>query len=156
MARRAAVHEGLERFGRAAGLEKHSGRWYRRTDETVAVSELQKSEYGPQYYFNQAFWLLCVGDTDYPLERLCHVRFRLGALTGDRKSIDDLLDLEVEMDDEERAERIKEVLSRYLLPVIERGGTVEGLRAMVEDGTLDESLIHRDAMGPLGVTPAVG
>lgn len=44
------VQEALDQFGRQAGLEKKSGAWYSQREEVIAVADLQKSQYGPQYY----------------------------------------------------------------------------------------------------------
>jgi hypothetical protein len=70
----------FDQFGKEAGLEKKSGSWYGRSDEVISISNLQKSQYGPQYYFNQAFWLRQLGDERFPKENKSHIRARLGSL----------------------------------------------------------------------------
>ena len=47
------AHVALDRFGRGAGMELHRRAWYRRSDEVIAVSGLQRSQYGRQYYFKE-------------------------------------------------------------------------------------------------------
>ena len=42
--------EALSRYGRSLGLEQRMGSWYRVEDNLVASVDLQKSQYGPQYY----------------------------------------------------------------------------------------------------------
>ncbi|TQJ33450.1 uncharacterized protein DUF4304 [Arthrobacter sp. SLBN-122] len=47
----------------SAGFSKTSGSWYRITDDVITVVELQKSQYGLQYYVNIALWLRPLGET---------------------------------------------------------------------------------------------
>ncbi|MGH2571996.1 MAG: DUF4304 domain-containing protein [Actinomycetota bacterium] len=50
-----AVQQAFHLFGREAGFEKRSGSWYRHGEAVIAISNLQKSQYGPKFYFNQGF-----------------------------------------------------------------------------------------------------
>jgi hypothetical protein len=146
MSARNVVQEALERFGRQAGLEKKSGAWYRRADEVIAVSDLQKSQYGPQYYFHQGFWLRALGGETYPKAWRCHIGLRLETLvTEERHRIAQLLDLEYEIADDDRIKELVALLSHRMLPVIERGGSIAGLRAMVDDKTLATAAIQGPA-----------
>ncbi len=150
MSNRTVVHDALERFGREAGMEKKSGVWYRRNDAVVAISDLQKSQYGPQYYFNQGFWLNELGDERYPKGVKCHITLRLETLVPEeRHRIAQLLDLEHEMPDEERVDELVALLNQRMLPVIERGSSLAGLRAMVDDGTLASAAIRGSAQRAL-------
>jgi hypothetical protein len=147
---RNVVQEALERFGRQAGMEKKSGVWYRRSDEVIAVSDLQKSQYGPQYYVNQGFWLRALGDELYPKGSRCHISLRLETLVPEeRHRIARLLDLEYEIADEQRIEELVALLNERMLPVIERGDSLAGLRAMVDDGTLGSAAIRGPAQQAL-------
>ena len=145
------VHEALERFGCAAGLEKKSGAWYRHGDEVIAVSDLQKSQYGPQYYFNQGFWLRELGEERYPKPLKCHISLRLETLVPEeRHRIACLLDLGRQVPDEKRIDEIVALLNDRILPVIERGSSLAGLREMVDDGTLASAAIRGPAQRLLG------
>ena len=135
MSERNAVQVAFDRFGREAGFEKKSASWYGRSDEVISVSNLQKSQYGPQYYFNQAFWLRQVGDERFPKENKCHIRARVeDLLPAGSPRIEPLLDLAHRMPDEQRIEELVLLLNDRLLPLIERGSTVAGLRALRDDG----------------------
>jgi hypothetical protein len=120
---RNAVQKAFDRFGRAAGFEKKSGAWYRRCDEVVAVVDLQKSQYGPQYYVNAAFWLRALGEEQYPKTWKSHVQVRLGALLTPElaERAKRLLDLDQEIPDEQRTEELAELLSESVVPVLKRG-----------------------------------
>ncbi len=137
MTERDAVQQAFDRFGRDAGFEKKSGSWYQQGEEVIAVSNLQKSQYGPSYYFNQAFWLRQLGDERYPKVNKCHVQSRLEGLLPDaERRIHELLDLEHPMSEEDRINEFVSLLERELLPVIEQGSSIGGLQAMLQAGKL--------------------
>jgi len=146
MSERNIIQQAFDEFGREAGFEKKSGSWYRRGDEVIAVSNLQKSQYGPRYFFNQGFWLCELDDERYPKPNRLHVQARLeGLLPAAEERIGELLDLTFEMDDDERSRELRALLDRELLPLIERGCTIDGLRSMLADGTLRRAGIRGPA-----------
>jgi hypothetical protein len=147
---RNAVQLAFDRFGKAAGFEKKSGSWYRRGDEVISVSNLQKSQYGPRYYINQAFWLRQLGDERFPKEYKCHIWGRLESLLPDElERITRLLDLEYEMSDEQRINELVGLLTERLLPLIEQGSSVAGLRALFDAGVFKAAGIRGPAQGLL-------
>jgi hypothetical protein len=132
---RNAVQRAIDRFGSEAGFEKKSGSWYRYADEVISVFNVQKSQYGPQYYFNQSFWLRRLGEERYPKAHQAHVVARLEGLLPDLEiRIRELFDLEYDMPEERRVDEIVAILRNRLLPVIERGSSVVGLRSLLDDG----------------------
>lgn len=146
MSKRSVIHEGLERFARAAGMEKKSGTWYRQGDEVVAVVDLQKSQYGQQYYLNLGFWLRELGADRYPKGLRCHISVRLETLAPEeRHRIARLLDLDHEIPDEQRVDELVALLNERTLPLIERGSSVVGLRALVDEGALRAAAIRGPA-----------
>jgi len=146
MSERNSVQLAFDRFGKEAGFEKKSGSWYGRTDEVISVSNLQKSQYGPQYYFNQAFWLRQLGDERFPKQNKCHIRARLGSLLPNESGrIEQLLDLDHEMPDEVRTGELVGLLKECLLPLIEQGSSVAGLRAMLDSGAFKAAGIRGPA-----------
>ncbi len=152
MSERNAVQLGFDRFGREAGFEKKSGSWYGRGDEVIAISNLQKSQYGPQYYFNQGFWLRQLDDEAFPKSNLAHIAARIEDLLPDvEQRVGELLDLEFEMPEEQRVDELVALLKDHLLPLIERGGSIAGLRSMVDDGTFVAAGIRGPAQEALGI-----
>jgi hypothetical protein len=112
----------------------------------VAVSNLQKSQYGLQYYFNQGFWLRPLGDEPFPKENKSHIRARLGALLPEQsRRVEQLLDLDYEIPDEQRIDELVAMLRDRLLPLIERGNTVAGLRTLLDEGALKAAGIRGPA-----------
>jgi hypothetical protein len=152
MSERNVIQCAFDDFGRDAGAEKKSGSWYRRSDEVIAVLNLQKSQYGPSYYFNLGFWLREIDDERYPKAHRLHISTRLGGLLpAAEKRIDDLLDLGCAMGDEQRTRELRTLLEDELFPLVERGGsTVEGLRSMRRDGLFRRAGLTGPALQVLG------
>lgn len=153
MSRRNVVQQGFDRFGSKAGFEKKSGSWYRRTPEVIAILNLQKSQYGPQYFLNLSFWLRELGDERYPKAHQSHVVARVSGLVPKVESrLKALLDLEYAVSDEVRIFELVAVLSDNVLPIVERAKDVDGLRSLVADGTFDAALVVVEAHSRLGVS----
>lgn len=150
MSERDAVQRAFDKFGKESGFEKKSGSWYRRGDEVISVSNLQKSQYGPQYYFNQAFWLRELGEERFPKDNKCHIRARLGSLLPEQADrLEHLLDLDFEMPDEPRIDELVGVLGEHLLPLIERGSSVAGRRGLLDEGAFKAAGIRGPAQEAL-------
>jgi hypothetical protein len=146
MSERNVVQQVVDDWGKALGFEKRSGSWYRTGDEVISVSNLQKSQYGPSYYFNQAFWLRELGDERYPKDNKCHIRLRLGSLLGaDAERLDQLLNLDDPVSDVDRVVALTTILNDRLLPVIERGSSLAGLRSLLDEGVFKAAGIRGPA-----------
>lgn len=146
MSERNAVQQAFDGWGRVAGMEKKSGSWYRIGDEVISVTNLQKSQYGPSYYVNQAFWLRQLGDELYPKDNKCHIRLRLGSLLGEGSDrLEHLLDMDYLMDDSDRIQELTGILNGRLLPVIERGSSLAGLRSLLDEGVFKAAGIRGPA-----------
>ncbi len=132
---RGAVQQAFDRFCREASLVKRSGSCYRHGDEVIAVCNLQRSQYGPMYYFNQGFWILSLGDERYPKPNKCHIQARLEDLipTAEQR-IGELLNLDYGMSQEERVAELVALLERELRPLIEQGSSVRALSALHQAG----------------------
>jgi hypothetical protein len=70
-----------------AGFRKKSGSWYLDAPETILVANLQKSNWGPQYYVNLAVWFKALGTEEAPKEQFCHLRKRLESITDIREAL---------------------------------------------------------------------
>lgn len=125
-----------------AGFTKKSDTWYHETPEAVLLGNLQKSQFGEQYYLNLAVWMKAVGEAKWPKEHQAHVRLRVEALV--RGFPVDLLDLGKSAGTpEERHGRIKEVLSQEVLPRLLALGTAQGIGDALAKGKLGGAMIHR-------------
>ncbi|HYS72023.1 MAG TPA: DUF4304 domain-containing protein [Thermoplasmata archaeon] len=147
-----ALKKTLDGVAAYAGYSKHSGAWYLLQTETLAVIELQKSNYGPQYYMNVALWLLPLGDPQFPREEKCHIRTRLGSLfPEEEKRLKQILDLEYPMDEATRETQFREILERLLIPALTECATLDGLKGRGGYRFLRSSWVTRAAQALLGL-----
>ena len=152
MTSRNVLKQTLDGDAAYAGFSKHSGAWYLRQAETMAVIELQKSEYGPQYYVNVALWLLPLGDSRFPREEKCHIRTRLDALfREEEKRLKQILDLEHPMDEATRETQFRGILENLLIPTLAGCSILAGLKGGVGNRLLKSSLVNREAQRLLGL-----
>lgn len=73
---------------------KQGPAWYRRFPETILVLDLQKSEYGGQFYVNLGVTLPELCGSEYPKENHCEVRMRLESAFPDYYRVLEVFDLE--------------------------------------------------------------
>jgi hypothetical protein len=133
-------------FMKSAGFSKRNGSWYRTSGDVITVVELQKSQYGPQYYVNVALWLRALGEAKAPKEQACHVRTRLSRLVGaDEYRLSGLLDLNSASPDDQRADELSSLLRRHFLPVLDAVKDLEGLHGSRGQSVLDASLVTAPA-----------
>jgi hypothetical protein len=125
-----------------AGFSRRGDSWFRRTDETVEVVNLQKSQYGHQYYLNYAVWFRALGEEAFPKEERCHVRMRAGAIVSPEAQLGRLLDLESGVADVERRSELADLLAREFLPFADACRTVKGIRSHFEAGRLKKAMVH--------------
>jgi len=146
------VEKTLEGVASFAGFSRHSGAWYLRNAETIEVVELQKSQYGQQYYVNAALWLLPLGESQFPKEEKCHIRSRLGVLFPEHEhSLKQILDLEYPMDEATRVIEFRRILETLLLPTLAACSTLARLKGRTGDRLLKSSLVTKEAQKLLGL-----
>lgn len=148
MSARNVLQAAFDDFARAAGFTKRSGIWCRRQRETIAVLELQKSQYGPQYFVNVALWLLALGNAECPREHACHLRSRLTRLLPEDE---DRLKVVLNLDDstlteDHRRATLLEILDERLLPLLDSCATLDGIRSLEATGLLNSFLIAGSAL----------
>jgi hypothetical protein len=152
MSERDVVQTAYDDWGAAHGFKKKSGSWYGAADDVISVTNLQNSQYSKRYFVNQGFWLRQLEEDLFPKDHKCHIRMRLGALVGDEAArLDQLLDLEFEMDEHHRFEELTRIFDTILLPVIERGSSLAGLRGLDAAGALRAASISGPARELLGL-----
>jgi hypothetical protein len=143
MSERNLIQSTFDEFCKASDGTKKSGSWYRRGPDTILVLNLQKSNYASRYYVNVALWLLPLGEADAPKENKCHVRSRLTQLVPQEleERVNELFDLDSAIDDAARREQILGVLREHLLPLMDSGSTLEGLRSGSGQRLIERSLV---------------
>jgi hypothetical protein len=138
------VQTTIEEFAKESGCVKKSGSWFLRSEETIFVLNLQKSQYGLQCFVNVAVWLRALGDIDAPRENKCQIRTRLTRLVPAdlEQRLTQLLDLDKEMDEQARRAELRGVLDEHLFPLMQASGSLDGLRSVEGQRLLKKSLVN--------------
>lgn len=129
-----------------AGFGKKSDNWYRNGDGVVQVVNLQKSQYGNQYYINAGVAMRSLGADLFPKEQQCHVRFRLSAVSPPEKEsmINESLNLDKSrFSDPERASQLSMLIEDILLEVFGKCDSEQRLLEAVKSGMFDRAMVHR-------------
>jgi hypothetical protein len=134
----------LDRVLVKQGFKRKSATWFVDKSEAIVVVNLQKSQWGEQYYVNLAVWVKALGETRLPpKEHLCHVRTRLTSLADDLLA--QALDLtNEELSETEREQIVETQLLAAAVPFLTECGTVEGLARLYQAGKLGKAMVHRD------------
>ena len=135
------------------GFHKKSDTWYRRTDDAILVVNLQKSDYGYQYYINLAVWLKALGENAFPKEHHCHIRLRAVHLDRNhqRHWEHEVLNLEnTSMSDVERAQQIQTLLEDIAIPFLLSCGSLDRIRKLYREGQFKGAAVRVQAQEFLG------
>jgi hypothetical protein len=139
------VTTAFREWGRANGFRRKGTTLYRDQPETIAVVNLQGSQWGGRYYVNVALWLKAVAEPSDPPENKCHIRTRFTELVPDPAAVEQVLTADSAMDDDTRERRFRALLDEHLTPILAQTGTLRDLRAN-RPGFLDWFLLGRDAL----------
>lgn len=124
------------------GFVRKSDSWYRDAEDAILVCNLQKSQYGEQYYVNLAVWLKALGEAAFPKENSCHIRVRLNALSPDDAK--NLFDLErSEIADSDREQGVSRVFKQFGLPLFARCSSHRDLENLIESDEMKKAMVHR-------------
>jgi hypothetical protein len=147
VAERNAIQRAIDEFAQAGGMVKQSGSWYLTRDEVTVLVNLQKSQYSSSYYLNVGFWFAALAENRFPKEQECHVRvlaeLLIPAIAAELK---ELLDLQTSVPDADRQRRLQAVLSSELLPVLELGSSLKGVRDLRGRGSLQAAAVRGPAL----------
>jgi hypothetical protein len=123
--------EALAPVLKVAGYRKRALTWHREWKDTISVVNLQKSQWGDQFYVNCAIYLKALGSEKTPPEYRCQVRTRIDDLVPDQSRLNALLDFEKKIKEETRLEEIVTLVTSFALPWLEKYSEVEQLRSLV-------------------------
>jgi hypothetical protein len=145
------LSETITRVLKNHGYRKKGTTWYSETDDCVCVVNLQKSQWGDQYYINLAVFAKILGDKRDPKEYECHIRGRLGQLEG-VGDVDRVLDLENNLYGEsQRQARLESILIENAIPFLKSLDSMAGITAAFHEGKLRRFLTTVNLRKHLGV-----
>lgn len=130
---------------REAGFKVRSNTWHEQCQDTVLVVNLQKSQWGPQFYINLAVWVRQLGEASAPKEYQCHIRQRATSLPDKRaKNLERALDLDDEsFSMQEREACIGEFMRESAIPFLESLSTMKGIRSALDAQVLKGCFVNR-------------
>lgn len=140
------VKEALGAPLKEADFKKKSDSWYWANDEVVLLINLQKSQYGDQYYVNCGVAMKSLGAAEFPKEHHCHIRFRLTAVVSEEetKEIESVFDLENEsLFDQQRKEEVARLIRDIALPILQGCSSESGIAETVKSGRLAKAMVHK-------------
>jgi hypothetical protein len=124
-------------------FRKRGDSWYRETAEAVTVVQLQKSEWGGQFYLNLAVCIRAIGCKPLPKEHECHVRVRITSLDVD-SNVSAALNLEdSSLDPRARHAVIDSALRTVAVPLLLKFATVRGVVEACRSGTLQGAFVDK-------------
>jgi hypothetical protein len=131
------IMETIQASLKKAGFRKKSNTWYLHTDETILVTNVQKSNYGDSYYINLAVWLNSLGDILNPKHNHCHIQMRAVNLDRDRQNYweREVFNLEnTKITENERTELIRSFFENIAIPFLFSCSSLEGIRKQHIEG----------------------
>ena len=135
---------------RPLGYRKQRSTWRRTGEEAILVFNIQKSQWGPQYYLNVGVYLRALGKEETPPEYRCHLRTRVCQLLDDSGPLDLALDFESSLSSDQRSRTISEVLRSHALPWLDsRDSEAKARQALLTQP--DTGLVAVEARRHLGV-----
>jgi hypothetical protein len=139
-----------------AGFRRRKDTWYKTNEDTITLLNLQKSQYGGQYYMNLAVYIRELGRATSPLEHQSHIRARLTAISGsDASSIDEALDLErSDVSTEQRRNVIGLAITTIAVPFLVDRSVLPRLRELHAQRKLGPVLITKVTRELLERAPA--
>lgn len=138
--RRDPVQAAFDEFGAKLGLEKRARTWYRRSPDVLSILNLQKSQWGAQYYINLAFWFTALGAA------------RLDTLLGqaDAAELSAFLDLDAPIRETDRVAGLLRVLDGELAPLFETFSSITAFKSPAGREFLMRALVRREAQPLVG------
>lgn len=110
---------------------KAYGSWYKKSEECIIVLDLQKSNYSNLYYLNIRIYIQGVFNMTYTINKYL-IKNDIGTLdTRIPKEQSYLLDLENNLKDIDREEKIKELFQKFVNPFVEQALSRNGIKELV-------------------------
>jgi Domain of unknown function (DUF4304) len=143
------VKIGIESAMKGLPFRRKSTTWYHESEEAVVVLNVQKSNFGEQYYINLGALVKGLGSTREgipPRENECHLRLRIESLVPEKQELIQRIMLNLEDDTVSSAEREQSVcrlVAEVAIPFLLQCTTREGIRAAFQQGRLTSAFIHK-------------
>ncbi|MBI1924296.1 DUF4304 domain-containing protein [Candidatus Poribacteria bacterium] len=139
------------------GFKKKGTSWYLENLECISVLDLQKSQWGGQYYINLGAFVKQLDAVPFPKEHQCHLRGRLSEIVADKAQLERYLDLEDNSSPvEQKIRAITETIQKDALPLLSSFQSLDGIKELLERGQLRNFLVSLKVKKLLGLEPVRG
>ena len=136
---------------KAEGFRKHGATWRKTFPQTILVLNIQKSQWGPQFYINLGVYLSALGPNAKPPEHRCHLRTRLSPLVAEGSPLVECLDFSTRASDEERSRVVRDAVVNYGLPWLHARSTEDGVREQLVANAGPKSFVAASAKRHVGI-----
>jgi hypothetical protein len=123
---------------KARQFRKSGPNWHRDINSLIQVLNIQKSQWGDQFYINVGIYLKDLGNETRPTEYRCHVRCRADALLDGEEyfSFNRLLNFDEPVPLAERYKELRRLIAKSALTWFDVNSTKEALaRTLQSRGT---------------------
>jgi len=135
-----------------SGFRQRGDAWYRDVPVGMLVVELQKSEWGEQYYVNLGVYVRKLGQARRPKPFQCHLNTRAEVIDlSQQERWKELLDLETEVAPGRRQQDLKTLITSEMIPFLDSLSTEDGLRSAYSRGELSHAAVTLALKQHLGV-----
>ncbi|MCA9316950.1 MAG: DUF4304 domain-containing protein [Planctomycetes bacterium] len=129
---------------RVAGFLGRPPTWHRSVPIGLHVVNLQKSQFGNQYYLNFGIYVADLGDLTAPRAHQCHFNARVDVRDrADERLWKHVLDLDRPMEPEARAQSLDALLQRSLIQPLDRLRSLDDMRRAHVEGWLPGGLMAK-------------
>ena len=133
------------------GFKKTSGSWHKENDDIHFLVNLQKSNYGANYYINLGIFLKMISDGNYREEK-SHLRTRVESLVfNDECEIIDALNLEKTMVEEQRLLVLEKILKGRVMEFFESNSSREKIENNYKSGQFKKILVRKELYNLLNI-----
>lgn len=139
------IEEIFDRALAPAGFRRRKDTWYKTNEDAITLVNLQKSQWGGQYYVNLGVYIRYLGKATSPPEHKSHIRARLTSIAGsEAPAIDAALNLErTDFSTEGRANTIERALTRIAVPFLAERSVLPRLRELHAQSRLGPVLLTK-------------
>lgn len=126
--------------------------WYSESNDFHILINLQKSNWGKQFYLNLGVSIKGKPDGSLPQEKDCNLRVRLSELFLDQKYFDQIMDFENDqISITIRKETIENAIANIAIPFLESINTISSMKERVSSGVIKLYWIDLDLKKILGI-----
>ena len=139
------IEEAIAGVLKEAGFKKKGTTWYLNAHECICVVNLQKSQWGEQYYVNLGVSLKRLAPASSPNESQCHIRERLSEIVPNKSQCEKTLNLEESFPTQQRIAIITGMLREHALPFLLSLESSDGIRKALRSGRLRLAVVTLSA-----------